>query len=78
MFSKKFLVFIIQQAMTISGEFRVCDLLPKLLTDALILLGPLQPAGAIATGSLQAFFDGLDHFLIFVQSDCHKITSLLP
>lgn len=57
--------------MAISLEIGVCDLLPELLANALVLLGALETAGAIAAGTLQAVLYGLDHFCIFVQSDCH-------
>ena len=63
--------------MAVAGEIRVCDLLPEFLANALIFLGTLQPAGAIATGACQAFLDSLDHFLIFVKTYCHRSTSLL-
>ena len=42
------------------------DLLPELLANALIFLGPLQAAGAITSGALEAIFHHLNHFLIFV------------
>ena len=63
--------------MTVSFEIRICDLLPELLANALVLLGPLQAARAISAGSLQPLTDGLDHFFIFVQPHCHKITTFL-
>ena len=58
--------------MAITLEIWVCDLLPEFLANALILLGTLEAAGAIATGTLQAVLYGLDDFRIFVQSDCHS------
>jgi hypothetical protein len=58
--------------MAVTLEIGVCDLLTELLANALILFGTLQTAGAIATGALQAFFYGFDHFCIFIESDCHK------
>ena len=63
--------------MAVSFEIGVSHLLPELLADTLILLGTLQAAGAIATGTLQAFLDGLNHFCIFIQSDSHGNTSFL-
>jgi hypothetical protein len=57
--------------MAITLEIGVCDLLTELLANALILLGTLEAAGAITTGTLQAVLYGLDYFCIFVQSDCH-------
>ena len=63
--------------MAISGKVRVSDLLPEFLADALVFLGALQPARAIAAGAFQAFPDGLHHFLILVESDSHRLTSLL-
>ena len=38
--------------MTVTGERRICDLFPKFLADALILLGPFQTAGAVSAGTL--------------------------
>ena len=52
------------------------DLLPELLANTLIFLSPLQPAGTITTGAFQTFLNSLDHFLILVQLDCHRLTSL--
>jgi len=51
---------------------RVRNLLAKLLADALIFLGMLQPAGTVSTGALQALPDCLYHFLIFIQMYSHK------
>ena len=51
-------------------------MLPEFLTDTLILFRPLQTAGAITAGTLQAFPDASDHFLVLIQSDSHKFTSL--
>ena len=51
--------------MAIAFEIRIGDLLPELLTDALILLGPLQAAGAITAGAFQSladFFYNFSHF----------------
>ena len=56
--------------MAIALEIGISDLLLKFLADALVLLGPLQAAGAVAAGSLQTLPDGLNHFLVFVQSEC--------
>ena len=62
--------------MTIPLEFRIGNLLTELFANAFIVLRSLQTAGAITAGSLQSLFDGLHHFLIFIQSDCHGTTSL--
>ena len=62
--------------MAITLEIRVCDLLPEFLADALVFLGALQAAGAITAGPFQAFPDGFHYFLVFIQSDCHRLTSL--
>jgi len=51
---------------TVALVIGVCDLLPELLADALVLLGPLKPAGTVATGALQTVFHHLDDFFIFV------------
>ena len=63
--------------MAISGKVRVSNLLPKFLANALIFLGSLQSARAVSTCAFQTLFDGLDHFFIFVKSNCHNATSLL-
>ena len=52
--------------MAIALEIGVFHLLPELLADALILLGALETAGAIAAGALQTLPDGSDNFLIFI------------
>ena len=57
--------------MAVAFEIRIGNLLPEFLTHALIVLGSLQPAGAIATGSFQAIPNGLDHFLVLIQTHCH-------
>jgi len=44
----------------------ISDLLPELLTYALIVLCPLQSAGAIAACPLETVPDGLDHFLVVI------------
>ena len=56
--------------MALALEIWIGDLLLKFLADALVLLGPLQAAGAIAAGTLQTLPDGLHHFLVLVQSEC--------
>ena len=57
--------------MAITLEIGVCDLLPEFLADALVFLATLQTAGAVTAGALQALFDHLNHFLIFVQPYSH-------
>ena len=52
--------------MAIAFEIGICDLLTEFLADALILLGALETAGAIAAGALQTLPDGSDNFLIFI------------
>ena len=66
------LALVIQHTVTISLKFRVGHLLPEFLTDALVFFRPLEPAGAVAAGALEAVPDGLDHFLVGVQCDCHN------
>ena len=61
--------------MAITLEIGVGHLLPEFLANALIFLGSLQAAGAVATGALQTFLDHLDHFLVIVQTYSHGITS---
>ena len=59
--------------MAITLEIGVSHLLPEFLADALVFLGSLQTAGAVATGALQAFLDHLDHFLVIVQTYSHGV-----
>ena len=37
--------------MAVAGKTRVCDLLPELLADTFIVLGPFQSAGAVSSGA---------------------------
>ena len=74
---ENFLIFVIEQAVAVTGKIRVCNLLPEFFTDALILLRPFQSAGAIATGPFQTFPNRPDHLFIFIQSDSHHLTSSL-
>ena len=62
--------------MAIAFEIGICDLLTEFLADALILLGALKSAGAIAAGTLQAFPNRGNHFLIFIQTHSHDATLL--
>ena len=59
-------------------EIGVGHLLPELLADALVLLSPLQAAGAVSAGALQTLADHRHHFLVIVQTNRHGITSFLP
>ena len=63
--------------MTVSLVIGIRNLLPEFLADALIILGAFQTAGAIAAGALQAVPDGLNHFFIFIEPNCHGVTSFL-
>lgn len=62
--------------MTVTAKRGVRDLLPEFLADALIIFGPFQPAGAKTTGPLQSVPNHLNHFLVFIESDSHRNTSL--
>ena len=63
--------------MTVSGKIGVSYLFPEFLANALVFFRPLQSAGAIATGTLQSLFYGLNHLFIIIQFDSHNATSLL-
>ena len=52
--------------MAVTLKFRIRDLFPELLADALILFSALKSAGTIAAGALQTFLDGSNHFFIFI------------
>ena len=62
--------------MTIPCKLGILDLLPEFLADTLIVFAPLQSAGTIASGPLQSVPNHLNHFLIFIESDSHRNTSL--
>ena len=61
-----------------SLKIRVGHLLPEFLADALVLLGPLQAAGAVSASALQTLPDHGHHFLVIVETYSHRITSFLP
>ena len=60
--------------MAVSLEIGVCDLLAELLANALVFFRPLESAGAVTAGTLQAVLYGLDYFLVFIESDSHGVT----
>ena len=47
-----FSILIVEHTVAIAFEIGIRDLLPELLADALVFLGALKPAGAIAAGTL--------------------------
>ena len=57
--------------MAVAGIVGIRHLLPEFLANALIILGPLQPAWAVTASALQAFPYGFHHFLVFIESNCH-------
>jgi len=63
--------------MAITFKVGICDLLPELLADTLILLTALHSAGAVAACHLEALFQDLYHFLIFVETNSH-FSHILP
>ena len=58
--------------MAIALEIGVSHLFAEFLADALVFLGTLQTAGAVAAGTLEAFLDHLNHFLVIIQSYSHE------
>ena len=62
--------------MTVTAKRGVCDLFPEFLADTLIVFAPLQSAGTIASGPLQSVPNHLNHFLVFIEPDSHRNTSL--
>ena len=60
--------------MAIALEIRVGNLLPEFLANALIVLRPLQSAGAVAARALQPFPDGLYQFLVVIEPNRHHST----
>ena len=78
MFFAKFLkksILVVKKAMTVAFEVGIGHLRPEFLADALVIFVPFQPAGAVAAGALETLFYGVDHFLVFVQSNSHIVTS---
>ena len=65
--------------MAVALELRISDLLAEFLANALVLFRSFQSAGAVTTGTLQTFLDGLDHFLILIEPNSHgDPSSLFP
>ena len=57
--------------MTVAGKGRVLDLLPEFFADTFVLFRSGQPAGAVASGTLQPILDHFYDLLVFVQSNSH-------
>ncbi len=74
-FCKTFLILVIKHAMAVTHKIRICDLLPELFTDTLVILRHFKPAGAITALFFQPLFDDSNQFLIFIQPHSHKNTS---
>ena len=70
---KKFLILNIEHAMSIALEIRISNLLPEFLADALVFLSSFQATGAVTAGTLQSFFNHLDHFFVIVQTYSHGV-----
>ena len=68
---KSFSILIIKHAMAVPFIAGICDLVTEFLADALIILGTLQSAGTVSPCFFQALPDRPDHFLIFIQPNCH-------
>ena len=66
-----FSVLIIQVTVAKSLKIWIRDLVPEFLAHTLGILGPLQAAGAIASGPLQALLHGGHNFLVGIQMNCH-------
>ena len=54
-------------------EIGVSNLLPEFLADALVFLSSFQATGAVTAGTLQSFFNHLDHFFVIVQTYSHGV-----
>jgi len=64
-------IFIVEQAVAIALEIGVSDLPTEFLANAFVFFTALQTAGTVAACSLQAFFNGSHHFLVFIKTDRH-------
>ncbi|MBR2075192.1 MAG: hypothetical protein IJ977_08055 [Fibrobacter sp.] len=62
--------------MAVALKIRIGDLAPKLLANALIILASLQPAGAVATGPLQALSNRLYDLFVLIQPHSHVASHL--
>ena len=60
-------------------ELGIGDLIAELLTYALVFLGSLKAAGAIASSFLESLLYGFNYFFIFIKSDfrLHKTSPFL-
>ena len=57
--------------MAVALEIGIGDLILELLTHTLGSLRALQSAGAVPAGGLEAFPDGIDNLLIWIEFDFH-------
>ena len=61
--------------MAVSLEIGIGDLRPEFGANALVIFGAIHTAGTITAGTLETFFNGFHHLLVFVQTDSHSNTS---
>ena len=71
MFYRSIFAFVIQHTVAIAFVLWIRNLLPKLLTDALVFLGGAHPAGAVAAFGSQTLLDLTNHIYILIKSNCH-------
>ena len=58
--------------MTITLVIGVFDLISEFLAHTLVIFSAFESAGAVAAFFLEAFFDHLYHFFIFIKSYLHN------
>ena len=66
---------VVQHAVAISLEFRVCNLISELLTDALVFFGFFEPAWAVPALPFKSLFNVCYKFFILIESYCHFFLS---
>lgn len=63
--------------MTIAFEVGICHLLAKFTADALIVLGLLQSARAVAVLFTESLADHAHDLLVFIQTDRHAFPHMV-
>lgn len=71
-------LLVIQHAVAVALEIRVCNLASEFLTHALVLRRTGQPARAITACLLQPLLDVPYDLLILVESNLHRVKTSLP
>lgn len=61
--------------MAVALKVRICDLIPELFAHTFIFFLLLAAAGAVTSGTLEAFLDRLYDLLVGIESYLHRLIS---